>query len=173
MPGLRSVRRVAVVKDIAVELDVTLDPRHHRSDAEITAAIDDAFKWHAATPQDHIWVKVEKGRVTLTGEVDWDFQRHNAETVVWPVTGVVGLSNNLSVREREASEFVGNRIHDALTRHAEEEAKNIQVVVEGRTAILRGTVGTVGTVAEHSAVQAAVWSAPGISRVLNELHVPP
>jgi osmotically-inducible protein OsmY len=161
------VQRVAGVKAIAVELDVNLDPRHHRSDAEIAAGIEHAFKWHAATPQDRIRVKVEKGWVTLTGEVDWDFQRHNAETVVRPVTGVVGLSNNLGVREREASEFVGNRIHDALTRHAEEDAKNIQVVVEGRTAILCGTV------AEHSAVQAAVRPAPGISRVLNELDVQP
>jgi osmotically-inducible protein OsmY len=166
----KAVQRVAGVKAIAVELDVKLEPRHHRSDAEIAAAIETTFRWHAAIPEDRILVKVEKGWVTLTGEVDWHYQRHNAETVVRPITGVVGLSNKLRVREREASEFVANRIHDALTRYAEEEAKNIKVVVEGGTAILRGTVGTV---AEHSAVQAAAWSAPGISRVVNELQVQP
>lgn len=166
----KAVQRVAGVKAIAVELDVKLEPRHHRSDAEIAAAIETAFRWHAAVPDDRIRVKVEKGWVTLTGEVDWHYQRHNAETVVRSITGVVGLNNNLSVREREASEFVANRIHDALTRYAEEEAKNIKVVVERGTATLRGTVATV---AEYSAVQAAAWSAPGISRVVNELQVQP
>lgn len=166
----KAVQRVAGVKAIAVELDVKLEPHHHRSDAEIAAAIETAFRWHAAIPEDRIRVKVEKGWVTLTGEVDWHYQRHNAEIVVRPITGVVGLNDNLSVREREASEYVANRIHDALTRYAEEEAKNIKVVVERGTATLRGTVATV---AEHSAVQAAAWSAPGISRVVNELQVQP
>ena len=166
----KAVQRVAGVKAIAVELDVKLEPHHHRSDAEIAAAIETAFRWHAAIPEDRIRVMVEKGWVTLTGEVDWHYQRHNAEIVVRSITGVVGLNNNLSLRQREASEYVANRIHDALTRYAEEEAKNIKVVVEGGTATLRGTVATV---AEHSAVQAAAWSAPGISRVVNELEVQP
>lgn len=63
---------------------------------------------------------------------------------------------------------MAQRIQDALTRYAEEEAKNIKVIVEAGTATLRGTVATL---AERSAVQAAVWSAPGISRVVNELKV--
>ncbi|MDO8775814.1 MAG: BON domain-containing protein [Burkholderiaceae bacterium] len=163
-----AVQGVAGVKAIAVELDVKLEPHHQRSDAEIAAAIETAFKWHALVPEDRIQVKVEKGRVTLSGEVDWHYQRHNAELVVRPVTGVVGVSNNLTLREREASEYVTKRIQDALTRHAEEAAKNIEVVVEAGTATLRGTVATL---AERSAVQAAAWSAPGISRVVNELKV--
>lgn len=164
----KAVRRVAGVKAIAVELDVKLEPHHRRSDAEIAAGIEKAFKWHALVPDDRIQVKVEKGWVTLTGEVDWHYQRHNAEVVVRPVTGVVGVNNNLTLREREASEYVAQRIQDALTRYAEEEAKNIKVIVEAGTATLRGTVATL---AERSAVQAAVWSAPGISRVVNELKV--
>lgn len=165
-----AVQRVAGVKAIAVELDVKLEPHHHRSDAEIAAAIGASFGWHALIPDDRIQLKVEKGWVTLTGEVDWHYQRHNAETVVRTVTGVVGVNNRLSLRERDASEYVANRIHEALTRYAEEEAKNIKIVVEGGTATLSGTVATL---AELSVVQAAAWSAPGISRVVNELQVQP
>jgi len=164
----KAVQRVAGVKAIAVELDVKLEPHHQHSDAEIAAAIETAFKWHALIPEDRIQVKVEKGWVTLAGEVDWQHQRHNAELVVQPVTGVVGVSNNITLRERQASEYVAQRIHDALTRYAEEEAKNIAVIVEAGTATLRGTVATL---TERTAVQAAAWSAPGITRVVNELKV--
>lgn len=164
----KAVRRVAGVKAMAVELDVKLEPKHQRSDTEIAAAIETAFKWHALIPEDRIQVKVEKGWVSLTGEVDWHYQRHNAEMVVRPVTGVLGVNNKLTIRAREASSYVTQRIRDALTRHAEEEAKNIEVAVEAGTANLRGKVGTL---AERAAAQAAAWSAPGISRVVNELQV--
>jgi osmotically-inducible protein OsmY len=164
----RAVQRVAGVKAIAVELDVKLEPHHLRSDAEIAAAIETAFKWHTLIPEDRIQMLVEKGWVTLSGEVDWHYQRHNAESVVRPITGVVGVSNKIGLRERKASEYVANRIHDALMRYAEEGAQNIKVVVDTYTAFLRGSVATL---AERNAVQTAAWYAPGISRVVNELKV--
>jgi osmotically-inducible protein OsmY len=163
-----AVKRVAGVKAIAVELDVRLEPNHHRSDMEIAAAIETAFKWHAQIPEERIQVVVEKGWVTLSGEVDWQYQRQNAETVVQPLTGVVGVTNKIALRDRTAPEYVVNRIHDALARYADDESKNIEVVVDGDTAILRGTVATL---AERSLAQTAAWYAPGISRVVNEIKV--
>jgi osmotically-inducible protein OsmY len=163
-----AVRRVAGVRAIAVELDVKLEPRHQRHDAEIAAAIETAFKWHAQIPDDRVQVKVEKGWVTLTGEVDWEYQRHNAEVVARPVSGVVGLVNHIGLRQRDAPEYVAERIHDALVRYAEDQAEQIQVSVRDGTATLRGQVDSW---AERSAVQAAAWSAPGVSRVVNELKV--
>lgn len=164
----RAVRRVAGVKAMAVELDVALAPKHQRSDAEIAAAIETAFKWHALIPDDRIQVKVEKGWVTLSGEVDWEYQRHNAEMVVHPVTGVRGISNKLTIRAREAASYVAQRIQEALTRHAQEQAKSIEVSVDSGTVTLRGKVGTLD---DRVAAQIAAWSAPGISRVVNELAV--
>jgi osmotically-inducible protein OsmY len=164
----KAVQRIAGVKAIAVELDVKLEPHHKRSDAEIAAAIETEFKWHAMIPEDRIQVKVEKGQVTLAGEVDWDYQRHNSELVVLPLTGVVGVNNNITLKARESSQYVAQRIQDALMRYAEEEAKRIEVTVHAGTATLRGMVGTFD---ERTAVQVAAWSAPGISRVVNEIRV--
>jgi osmotically-inducible protein OsmY len=164
----RAVRRVAGVKAIAVDLDVKLDPQHHRSDAEIAANIETAFKWHASIPEDRIQVRVEKGWVTLTGEVDWNFQRNNAEIVVRPIAGVRGLNNNIELRKRETSDYVAKRILDALMRYAEDKFRKIEVVVNGDTAVLRGTVASLD---ERSAAQSAAWFAPGIARVVNELKV--
>lgn len=166
----RAVQRVAGVKAIALEIDVKLEPHHQRSDAEIAAAIETAFTWHALVPQDRIQVKVERGLVTLSGEVDWDYQRHNAEVCVQPVTGVRGLSNQITLRERQPTEFLAQRIHDALARHAQAQAEQIHISVDARTVTLRGPVASIG---ERAAVEAAAWTAPGVSKVVNQLQVQP
>ena len=129
----RAVQRVAGVKAIAVEMVVKLDPHHQRSDAEIAAAIETALEWHALVPQDRIQVQVERGWVTLRGEVDWDYQRHNAEIAVRPVTGVRGLANHITLRERKTPEYLATRIQDALARHAQQEAQQIQISVDAHT----------------------------------------
>lgn len=164
----RAVRRVAGVRGLAVELDVELEPHHEVSDTEIAAAIQTAFRWHALIPEDRIHFTVEKGLVTLTGLVDWEHQRHNAEVAVSPITGVRGIDNRIHRRARETPDYVAHRIHEALARYAEDEATHVEVLVEDGRATLRGTVNSW---AELGIVQHAAWSAPGIRRVFNELKV--
>jgi len=166
MHAERAVKRVAGVRGVAVEVDVKLEPHHHMSEAEIAAAVQTAFKWHALIPEDRIHFTVEKGWGTLTGLMDWDDQRHNAEVAVRPIKGVLGVANKIHLREREAPNYVLRRIHDALARYADDEAKHIDVQVKAGTATLRGSVNSW---AEHNIVQNAAWSAPGIQRVINEL----
>ncbi|MDE2628140.1 MAG: BON domain-containing protein [Burkholderiales bacterium] len=164
----RALQRVQGVKAIALELDVKLASSHVRSDSEIAAAAESAFKWHALIPAERIRVKVEKGWVTLTGEVDWEYQRREAEKAVRPLTGVVAVTNSITLKRNVAPANITHRIRDALTRQAEREAKGIEVDVSGSTVTLRGTVHSW---AERSAAQGAAWSAPGISRVVNDLIV--
>jgi osmotically-inducible protein OsmY len=164
----RAVGRVAGVKAIAMEIDVKLEPNHKRSDTEIAAAVESALKWHTQVPDEKIKVKVEKGWVTLKGEVDWDYQRRNAEAAVRPLTGVVGVSNGMTLKVAIAPSNVVGRIKDAFTRHAEREAKQIEVAVNGALVTLRGTVDSW---AERTAAAGAAWSAPGITNVINEIRV--
>lgn len=164
----RAVQRVVGVKGIAVEVDVVLDPRHVRSDSEIAAAAESAFKWHALVPADKIQVVVEKGWVTLRGEVDWDYERQEAEKAVRPLVGVVGVSNAITLKPAVVHANVATRIHDALVRQAELDAKGIDVKVTGSTVTLRGSVGSWR---ESSAASGAAWSAPGVTSVRNELDV--
>ncbi len=164
----RAVQRVQGVKAVAVELDVKLAPDHKRSDAEIASAIESAFRWHVFIPADRIRVKVEKGWVTMNGEVDWEYQRSTCEKTVRPLTGVTGVTNSITLHAQVPPVDVNNRIRDALTRQAEREARNIEVMVNGSTVTLRGKVHSW---AERMAVQGASWSAPGITHVVNELVV--
>lgn len=166
----RAVLRVRSVSGIAVELDVKLDPNHRRSDSEIAAAAESALKWHSLIPSDRIRVQVEKGWVTLLGEVNWDYQRREAEKAVRTLTGVVGVSNAITLKTAAAPADVAKRIRDAMVRHAENESRQLEVSVEGDTVILRGTVDSW---TERATASSAAWSAPGVAKVVNELKIQP
>lgn len=164
----RAVQRVEGVRAVAIELDVKLAPDHKRSDSEIAQAIETAFKWHVFIPGDRVRVKVEKGWVTLSGEVDWEYQRSASEKTVRPVTGVIGVTNQITLKAQIPPTDIRNRITEALKRHAEREARNVEVSVNGSVVTLRGTVDSWP---ERMAAQGATWSAPGITQVVNELRV--
>jgi osmotically-inducible protein OsmY len=164
----RAVQRVRSVKGIAVEIDVKLDPSHRRSDSDIAAAAESAFKWQALVPPDRIRVMVEKGWVTLTGELDWDYQRCEAEKAVRILTGVVGVSNGITLKPVAAPADVSKRIRDALVRHAMNEAKLLEVTVKSDTVTLHGTVDSWS---ERAAAASAAWSAPGVAKVINEIRI--
>jgi osmotically-inducible protein OsmY len=164
----RAVQRVSGVKGVALELDVRPASGAKRTDADIAAAVESALRWHALVPEDRIRVVVEKGWVTLSGEVDWDFQRTHALKAVRPLTGVVGVSNEIGVKPQVTPANVTARIQAALERQAEREARNIEVIVSGHTVTLKGQVHSW---AERTAAQGAAWSAPGITQVVNQLRV--
>ncbi|MEJ8826709.1 BON domain-containing protein [Variovorax humicola] len=153
---------------VAVELDLKLSPSHKRSDAEIAEAAEGALNWHSEIPKNVVRIRVEKGWITLDGELDWDFQRSAAKRAVQALIGVVGLSNNITLKVHLTPADIGARIRQALERHALDEAKGIQVEVKGAKAVLRGTVHSW---AERSAAQGAAWSAPGIVSVEDDLRV--
>lgn len=164
------VQRVAGVRAVVVEMDVKLTTGITCSDSEIAYAVESAFKCHSSVPAHTIQVKVEKGWVTLTGEVDWEYQRSTAASLVCSLIGVVGIHNSIMLKRRTTSDNIEKRIRDALTRQAQREAKGIEVQVQDSTVVLRGSVHSM---AEWVAAQGAAWSAPGITRVDNELRISP
>jgi osmotically-inducible protein OsmY len=164
----RAAERVGDVKAIAMEIDVIPLGVHQRSDTEIAAAVDHALSWNTSVPKERIKVTVEKGWVTLSGEVDWNFQRRAVERLVRPLKGVVGISDNISIKTTAVPTNLTNRIQDALVRQAMREAKRIEIATDGGVVTLSGQVHSW---AERSAVEGATWSAPGVNRVNNLLTV--
>jgi len=164
----RAVERVSGVKAIAVEVDVVPMGIHQRSDTEIATAVEHALGWNTSVPQDRVKVTVEKGWVTLSGELDWNFQRRAVERMVRPLKGVVGITDNIRLKALPISVNLSNRIQDALTRQAVREARRIEISMDGSVVTLHGRVHSW---AERSAAEGATWSAPGVSRVNNQLTI--
>ena len=164
----RAAERVSGVKAIALEIDVVPMGIHERSDTEIATAVEHALGWNTSVPPDRVKVTVEKGWVTLSGELDWNFQRHAVERMVRPLKGVVGITDNIRLKALPISVNLSNRIQDALTRQAVREARRIEISMDGSVVTLHGRVHSW---AERSAAEGATWSAPGVSRVNNQLTI--
>ncbi len=164
----RAVRRVGGVRGLAIELDVKLVAAHHRSDSEIASVAASALRWSVLLPPDRIKVEVEKGWVTLTGDVDWAYQSSTAEKCVRGLVGVRGLSNNIAVKPTVSTRDVAAEISSALERQAEREARHIQVDVKGGVVTLHGKVHSL---AEREAAAGAAFAARGVTRIVNKLEV--
>jgi len=164
----RALRRVAGVKAIALELDVKLSSGHHRNDTDIAASAGEALKWNTLVPKESIRLTVDHGWVTLQGAVEWDYQRRSVEKAIRPMMGVVGISNEITLRVGPKVNDLSRKIEQALTRQATREAKHIKVSVDGTTVTLSGTVHSWQ---ERNAAQGVAWSAPGAQSVVNDLQV--
>lgn len=165
----RAAQRVSGVKAVVEKIEVKLPGLHERDDEDIAAAILHQFQWHVEIPDKFIKVTVENGWVKLTGEVEWNYQREAAEKTVRSLTGVKGVSNNIFLKTREVkADVVKQKIEDALKREAILEAKKINVVIDGGTVTLSGKVHSFS---EMNDAKLAVWSAPGVTKIENKLHV--
>ena len=74
-----AAHRVRGVKAVANDIEVRLPSSSERTDADIAAAAVRALEWDAFVPIDKLDITVSKGWVTLKGEVEWQFQKEDAE----------------------------------------------------------------------------------------------
>ncbi|WP_029050260.1 BON domain-containing protein [Cupriavidus sp. amp6] len=161
-----AAEKVSGVRAVVVNLDVR--PMGEFSDEAIGSAARGALQWHVHLPADAVKLRVEKGHVTLTGEVEWGYQRTLAERTVSQLRGVTGVTNQIRIQVRPAPANVVERIEAALRRHAEREAKHISVAMRDGTVTLSGRVDSR---AERLAAVGAAWSAPGVGAVVDDLEL--
>ena len=159
--------RVKGVKAVAEEIEVELPYAAKRSDDDIAAAALDRLLWDVSVPRDAVKVKVEKGWVTLTGQVEWHYQHDAAQQDVRRLFGVVGVSNQIAIKPRvnvlDISDDINTALHrswfDPTTIKVSAEAGNIRLT------------GTVHSPHDRYVAAATAWAAPGATAVDNAITV--
>ena len=157
----KAVKRIKGVRGYVTDVEVRLAPEIH-SDESIAGRIANILEWDVTVPNAGITVKVHEGRVTLTGQVEWAFQRSAAEAGLRQLTGVRSVNNLITLAPRAKAIDIQRRIVDALERRADAAASHVTVSVVGDKVTLEGALPTW---AERDAIEHAVWAAPGVAAV--------
>ena len=164
----KATRRVAGVKAIAEEIKVRYASDPKTADHEIAKRILDLFAWHVSIPKETVKLKVEHGWVTLTGTVDWFFQKDEAAKAAGRITGVLGISNLIDVTKLPVAADIKDRITAAFRRQANLDASGVTVITDGSTVRLGGMVKAWN---ERGVAERAAWAAPGVNKVEDDIIV--
>jgi osmotically-inducible protein OsmY len=170
----RAVMRVFGVKAVAEELQVRLPSSFERSDSDIAQAASYALQmnvWITYMTQ-RIKVVVQDGWITLSGDVDWPYQKDAAGDTLRNLIGVQGISNNIAIKPiiTKMEQDVKDEIEGAFKRNALLDSRRITVEISGGCIILRGSVRSW---AEREQVELAAYAAPGVSEVENNIIISP
>jgi osmotically-inducible protein OsmY len=166
----RIVRATYGVRALANDLAVSPDGAMERSDPAIAEAAANALAWNAALPFNAVKATVTSGYVTLTGKVDWQYQRAVAERAVRNLYGVKGVTDLVELRSHANAGDVRVNIENAFKRSAEVDAQRVSVETRDGEVILTGTVRSL---VERAAAERAAWAAAGVKKVDDRLVVAP
>ena len=150
------------------EIEVRLPFDHQRGDEEIAAAAVTRLEWDISIPNSAIKAKVENGWLTLFGQVDWHYQKEAAAWDVRGLRGVVGVSNQITIKPKADEPNLGDNILHALHRTWFFDPKTITVTEDGGKVLLSGTVHS-----WHDRLMVAeiAWAASGTTDVENNILV--
>jgi osmotically-inducible protein OsmY len=165
----RAAERVSGVKAVANDMTVTLPATAEFTDADIAHRAVNSLDWDIQVPSDRIKMAVSSGWITLTGDVDWSFQRDAALRSVRNLAGVRGVTNSITVQPRFVSSYdVSRNIKEALERRADRTADKILVEAKDSVVTLKGTVPSYS---DRRVAEGAAWLASGVTQVRDELVV--
>ena len=165
----KAALRVDGVVAVANELEVRLPTTMKRDDTDLANAIVTALKWNVSVPTS-VTALVEGGWVRLDGEVDWAYQRREAEKAVRNLIGVRGVSNLIRLKPRVAPKNVEQAIIKAFHRSAQIDAEHVHVEVSGDVVTLTGHVRSWS---ERMEAEHAARAAVGVTQVENRLQIAP
>ena len=139
----QAVKRVVGVRAAVVEsLEVKVAEGISAADEELAARARASLSWAALVPSGQVQVDVQSRWVTLSGQLDWHFQRTAAETIVRNLAGVAGVSNDITLRAHPQTTDLKAAIERALKRSSDLDARFIRVKVVDGLVTLEGAVGS-------------------------------
>jgi osmotically-inducible protein OsmY len=164
----RAVERVSGVRALAEELEVRYDSNTGNGDDDIAQRALQVLSWDVFIPRERVKIKVTKGLVTLTGDLDWQYQKSAAESVIRRLGGVTGVLNEITIKPSVKTGDARDKIKAAFVRNAQIDADDITIAADGSKITLSGNVDSFH---ERNMAENTAWSAPGVTQVVDLLTV--
>ena len=155
---------VAVVNDIEIQLDSQATKQDH----DIAADLREAFRANWDISDDKITISVENGWITMTGDLEWSYQKDAAQAATRKIKGVTGLTNAITISSVKSDRIEKMEIEKALVLSSAIDDREIHVTVTGNIVSLGGVVSTLY---EKEQAGRIAQNTPGVLRVENGLAV--
>ncbi|MGI5135657.1 BON domain-containing protein [Streptomyces sp. CA-106110] len=163
-----AAQRVAGVTKVHNHVEVVLPADHYRDDATLTTTANNVLLANIAVPLG-VEASADNGNLTLTGIVRYGAERFAAEQAVAGLTGVRNVKDKIEITDDADPVDVTLLVQDALDRNALIlDDSDVGITTGGNTVVLTGNVRTW---AEHDAVIAAAWMAPGVYDVRDDIYI--
>ena len=162
----RAVLAVPGVFAVAQNLVVSKAPRI--SDTDIARSAAHALMRTPHIP-DTVRATVSDRHITLTGEVDWQYEREAACRAVDELPGAATVNNCITVASGMAVELQ-ELIRTTLANRDSLSGARLTVTTNGRGAIMLD--GSVPTVEARREAEAICWGVPGAVSVTSHVSVP-
>ena len=156
------------VTAVIEKIEVKVPNSWIKNNTEIANEVLKALKNRWDLPQDKVKVKVEAGWITLTGELNWNYQKEAARDAIKDLMGVTGVTNNITIKSESNDPIEKADIEAALLRNWSFYNNDIHVKVNDHKATLTGSVGSIYQKEEAGRI---AWNAQGVYQVDNELVV--
>jgi hyperosmotically inducible protein len=144
------------------------------ADLEIKTLVSADLSQNSDLAEKHIATEVKNRTVTLSGTVETSAQKNQAEQIAWQVTGVQGVTDNLSAANAQTNPESGD---DKLAHRVEFELystkaislKTVHIHADNGTVTLTGNVASR---AEKLLAEKTAQSVEGVRKVVDNLSVP-
>ncbi len=159
-------RKVSGVKGVVQEIDITSQTASAAEDETIAQLACQALDSDLKFKHDQVKVVVSGSWIALVGEVDWEHEKEEVESVLKKVPGVKGIANNITVRNPTTANELRSKIIDAFKAGAEHRARQINIQIKDGKVILTGEVRTYIEIG----IAEAACKVAGITQVENRLR---
>lgn len=160
--------RIGGVVAVVIGIDVKLRESEQRTDEDVALSARAVLDWIAGLEDQAIKIKVEKGWVTLSGEVEDGYRSRIAEKNIVHMHGVTGVTNDIRIRGSASPLDIEHNIRKAIQRHTERELKHVGVEVDDGKVTLSGRLSSA---IERSVVTGAARSTRGVKAVVDRLVI--
>ncbi|MBZ9708551.1 BON domain-containing protein [Mesorhizobium sp. ESP7-2] len=164
----KAAKRIKGVLGIANDIEVHLPSSHQKTDPELARAAIEAISIEFPSSHERFKVIANEGWLTLEGDVEWQYQRNQAEIATRKLHGVKGVINRVVLKPRVAPVEIKAKIENAFKRSAEVDAQHVSVTADGGEVSLAGTVSSWS---EKQEAERTAWRAPGVVRVHNHINI--